>query len=167
MTIANRGTPLLHVAQEQIDKLSGLLSAAGDAAMRLPCPGRERLGDGTVGAAAAHTADSYRRLARFLQGMRQPSDHDPANGHGPGYSAHDISLAELLARLTAAREALAPLATLTHEQLGAVPSETEMRFADGKRTLEQVVVSVLKHQRHQIDAIEAAIRPTSPRAVAG
>jgi hypothetical protein len=158
MTIDNRGTRLLDAAKEQIDKLSGLLSAAGDAAMRLPCPGREKLGDGTVGAAAAHTVDSYRRLARFLEGTRQPSDHDPASGHGIGLSAHDVTLTELLARLTAARQAVAPIAALTDEQLDAVPAETEMRFADGRRTVEQVVLSVLKHQRHQIDAIEAALR---------
>ena len=166
MTIGNRAARLVQGAQAQIDELSGLLSTADDAAMRLPCPGRGKLGDGTVGATATHTADNYRRLARFLDGTPQPSDHDPASGHDNGYSANDVTLDELLARLTAAREALARMAALKDEELDAHPPETGMRFADGQRTLEQVVLSALKHQRHQIDAIEAALRPTSPRAIA-
>jgi hypothetical protein len=32
-----------------------------------------------------------------------------------------------------------------------------MRFADGQRTLEQVVASLLEHQRHQVDSIAAAL----------
>jgi hypothetical protein len=30
-----------------------------------------------------------------------------------------------------------------------------MRFADGERTLEQILASLLKHQRHQVDALTA------------
>jgi hypothetical protein len=31
-------------------------------ALHLPCAGREKLGDGTVGAVAMHTADNYLRI---------------------------------------------------------------------------------------------------------
>jgi len=33
----------------------------------------------------------------------------------------------------------------------------EMKFADGERTLEQIVASLLKHQDHQVAAIAAGL----------
>jgi hypothetical protein len=54
-----RGTQLLETANAQTDELIGLISTGGEAALRLPCPGREKLGDGTVAACALHTADNY------------------------------------------------------------------------------------------------------------
>jgi hypothetical protein len=47
-----RGTQLLETANAQTDELIGLISTGGEAALRLPCPGREKLGDGTVAACA-------------------------------------------------------------------------------------------------------------------
>jgi hypothetical protein len=158
--VSERGTRLLEEAKEQIDELSGLLSRGGEAAIRRPCPGRGRLGDGTVGATASHTAQNYRRVARFVEGAPQPPHRDIAIGHAAEERAHDVTLDELLAQLTAAMGALGILAGLSDEQLDAVPPETAMRFANGQRTLEHVVLSVLKHQRHQIDAIAAALDPT-------
>jgi hypothetical protein len=32
-----------------------------------------------------------------------------------------------------------------------------MRFADGERTLQQILANLLKHQRHQVDALAAAL----------
>jgi hypothetical protein len=32
-----------------------------------------------------------------------------------------------------------------------------MKFADGRRTLEQTIASLLKHQRHQVDSLAAAL----------
>ena len=32
-----------------------------------------------------------------------------------------------------------------------------MKFADGERTLEQIVASLLKHQRHQVAALAAGL----------
>jgi hypothetical protein len=32
-----------------------------------------------------------------------------------------------------------------------------MKFADGERTLEQILASILKHQRHQVDTLAAAL----------
>lgn len=57
--MGERGTDLLETADRQISELIGLFTAQGKAALSLPCPGREPLGDGTVAALALHTADSY------------------------------------------------------------------------------------------------------------
>jgi hypothetical protein len=32
-----------------------------------------------------------------------------------------------------------------------------MKFADGRRTLEQTIASLLKHQRYQVDRLGAAL----------
>jgi hypothetical protein len=68
-----------------------------------------------------------------------------------------IDLDALLARLESARRALVAIKQLGEEQLDSVPPAGEMRFADGQRTLEQVVASLLEHQRHQVDSIAAAL----------
>jgi len=56
-----------------------------------------------------------------------------------------------------ARTELRVLTELSDDRLATVPPAGEMRFADGQRTLAQVVLSLLKHQRHQCDAIAAAL----------
>jgi hypothetical protein len=150
---------MLHaVAAGQIAELTALLSAGGDAALTLPCPGRGKLGDGTVGAVALHTADNYRRIAEFVQattsGQAMHSAGDHAQ-HGSHLRAQDAQVDDLRHQLAAASEALALLAALSDDQLDAVPPEGQMKFCDGERTVEQIVASLLKHQRHQIDALKA------------
>ena len=153
--------------------------------MGLQCPGREKLGDGTVAACALHTADNYQRLAGFLQaagriggahaeagqGRRIPGfllarGHSPRahaergdgdGGHDADYRAETIDLEGLLRRLSAGRSALSVLADLTDQQLDAVPAAGGMKFCDGQRTLEQVVTNVFKHQSHSVDALKAAL----------
>ena len=68
MSMSERGIKLLETADGQIRDLIDLFSMSGDAALSLPCPGREKLGDGTVAACAWHTADSYDRIAAFIGG---------------------------------------------------------------------------------------------------
>jgi hypothetical protein len=156
--MGERGTRLAGTTDRQISELIGLLAAAGGTALNLPCPGRQRLGDGTVGAIASHTADGYHRIAAFLETTVEESHggHAPG-GHGAGYSAANVHLGDVLARLLAAKGALALLADLSDEQLDVVPSAGDMKFCDGQRTLERVVTSLLKHQRHQIDAVTTAL----------
>jgi hypothetical protein len=48
-----------------------------------------------------------------------------------------------------------------------VPPADEMRFADGQRTLEQVVVSLLNHQRRQCAALATFTTATTCRRRAG
>jgi hypothetical protein len=144
-----RGAALLATATDQISELVGLLSTQGDAALMLPCPGRGKLGAGTVGATAAHTAGSYHRIAAFLEA--------PVDEHGAEHRAENLDIDDLLERLSSARAALALLGELTDEQLDGVPAASEMKFCDGRRTLEQILSSLLRHQRHQIDAVRAAV----------
>jgi hypothetical protein len=84
------------------------------------------------------------------------SDGDPGQ-HDVPYTADNADLEAIIEQLGATREALACVAELPDSQLDAIPPAGSVRFADGKRTVEQVLVGLLKHQRHQLDALEAAI----------
>jgi len=148
--MSERGIKLLETADGQIRDLIDLFSMSGDAALSLPCPGREKLGDGTVAACAWHTADSYDRIAAFISGRGEGRHHG-------GYTADSVERQDLLDRLAAGRGALGLLADLTDEQLASVPPVSQMKFCDGHRTLEQVVTKLLDHQSHNVDALKAAV----------
>jgi hypothetical protein len=152
-----RAQQLQAAADGQIAELAEQLSTAGEQALARPCPGRARLGDGSVGAVAAHTTDNYHRTARFVSALRDGGEPHERGQHGEGYRASEIKLDVLLVRLAAARDALATIGRLSDERLDAVPPAGEMKFADGDRTLEDVLASLLKHQRHQVDALVAAL----------
>lgn len=175
--MSERATQLFQTADKQIGDLIALLGAADDAALHAPCPGREKLGDGTVAAVAMHTADNYHRIAEYLVPDAQPSRHTPqrrhripvfggahnrrgGHDHGGGageYRSDKIDPPRLLERLETARARLRPLSELSDARLAAVPPASEMRFADGQRRIEQIVVSLLNHQSHQCDALAAAL----------
>ena len=138
-------------------ELTELLSAAGEAALRRPCPGRAAFGDGTVGAVASHTTDNYRRIAQFAAGIAEADLHSEPDAHSRHDRASGIELRALLGRLAAARHAFARVGELSDEEIDAVPTSGAIRFADGTRTLEQVLMSLLKHQRHQVDALIASL----------
>jgi hypothetical protein len=178
--MSERATQLHQLADGQLSELIGLLSTRDEAALRLPCPGREKLGDGTVAACASHTADNYLRIAAFLCG----EDHQPAahgdrgrgphrvpsflrarghrsghdqGGHSAPHRAENVDRAGLLERLSSGRDALGILRELTDEQLDAVPPASDMKFCDGQRTLQQIVTNLLNHQTHQLDTLKAAL----------
>jgi hypothetical protein len=175
--MSERATQLFQTADDQISDLIALLEAADDATLHAPCAGRDKLGDGVVAAVAMHTADNYHRIAEYLDadarsGHRKPDRrhrmpvfggaHNRRGGHDHSgdageYRSDKIDRRSLLERLETARARLSPLAELSDERLAAVPPASEMRFADGQRTLEQIVVSLLNHQRHQCDALTAAL----------
>jgi hypothetical protein len=189
--MTERGEQLYATAVGQIAELIGLISTLDDATLRLPCPGREKLGDGTVAASMRHAADNYHRIAAFVQTSdrmsgahpTQPGAHrvrwlvhalghgpEDHTEHGPGADQHDdqyaagnIDLGALVKKLTASRDTLARVAVLTDSQLVAIPPKDSFRFCDGQRTLEQVLASVLKHQSHQLDALKA-VTPSQPGA---
>jgi hypothetical protein len=150
----SRRAHLLHEsADHQIAQLAGKLSAAGRTGLGRPCPGREKLGDGTVAAVAAHVTDNYQRIARFVAGLE-----DRGMPYWPDrHRASEIDPRALLARLAAARDGLAAIGRLSDEELDLVPPASEMKFVDGQRTVEQIVASLLKHQRHQIAALTSAL----------
>jgi hypothetical protein len=151
-----RAQRLFDTADRQAAELAERLAAAGPSALSRACPGREKLGDGTVAAVAAHTTERYVLIARFVHAVDHGGD-PPRDVHGRGYESSEIELDALLARLAAARDALAVIGELSDEQLEVVPPDGDMRFADGTRTLEQVLASLLKHQRHQVDALARAV----------
>jgi hypothetical protein len=184
--MSRRAEQLQASADQQIGGLMDAVATADAATLARPCPGREKLGDGTIGAFAAHTADNYGRIGAFLatsermtagdrpqqgRGHQIPaflrrlghappdqSGHGPgAHGHGDGYTADSASPAEIVQRLATARGQLARIAGLTDEQLNAVPPKDTFRFCDGQRTLEQVLAGLLKHQDHQVQTITAVL----------
>jgi hypothetical protein len=184
--MTEHGKQLQATADGQIAELIDLVSTVDEATLRLPCPGREKLGDGTVAASMRHTADNYEWIRAFVQvsdGMsgahgatRQGGHRVPrflrALGHGaadhaePGtargqhedhYAAANIDPGAVVRQLSASRETLGRIGELTDSQLDAVPPNGSFRFCDGQRTLEQVLASLLKHQHHQVDALKTAL----------
>jgi hypothetical protein len=184
--MTERAHELWATADRQIRELAELLSTLDQAALDRPCPGREKLGDGTIGAAARHTTDNYQRIAAFVQTSDQMSAaHQPAGhgghriprflrtlGHGPqdhaardhGADRHDdayipdhIDLDAVVAQLSASRDALARIAELTDSQLDQVPPKDSFRFCDGQRTLQQVLAGLVKHQAHQVEVLSDAL----------
>jgi hypothetical protein len=178
--MTDRGQELSAAADGQIAELIDLLSTLDEAALDRPCAGREKLGDGTIGAAARHTADNYERIAEFVQtsdrmsgahgGHRVPrflralghgpqdhANHDhAATEHDNGYTAQDVDLDAVVEQLKASRDTLGRIAELTDSQLDVIPPKDSFRFCDGHRTLEQVLAGLLKHQAHQVEALRTA-----------
>ena len=184
--MTERTSQLHAAADEQIGELLDLISTIDEATARRPCPGREKLGDGTVAANARHTADNYQRIAAFLSetdrtplereagrgrahripralrilGHRPPHTEHESGGdpgrHDVSYTADNADLGALIEQLGTTRDTLAR-AELTDTQLDAIPPAGSFRFADGKRTVEQVLVGLLRHQRRQLDALKAAV----------
>jgi hypothetical protein len=155
--MSTRGQRLLEESIQQIDTLANSLARAGAVALARSCPGRGKLGDGTVGAVATHTTDNYHRVARFLRPTAGGGASHRGRAHGAGHGVEDVDLGELLDRLVAAKHALAVLAELDDRALDTVPTAGDMKFTDGARTLEQIIANILKHQRHQVDALAAAL----------
>lgn len=157
--MTHRSTQLLDTANEQIAELHKLLSTHGQETLNQPCPGRENLGNGTIGATVQHLAQAYQLLAQFIQPQPQAPDSRQPAGHrdhqGPHRHQHDderASLRDLLQQLSTAATALGALAELTDQQLDAVPPAGGFRYCDGQRPVEHVITNVLRHQQHHVDA---------------
>ena len=77
--MSERASRLRATAAGQVTELIELLSSATEDALRRPCPHRDKLGDGTVGALIAHTADNYARITAFIaDGERTTAQRAPA-----------------------------------------------------------------------------------------
>ena len=165
---------LLHqAADQQIADLLELTDQLTPDTLQRPCPGRQKLGDGTLGALVAHTTDNYKRIAAFASGQTGNPDgdtpprdvhsmprflrvlgHRPPE-HGTAYSADSAQPNEIAGQLHAVRASLRNVAALSDAQLDAIPADGSFRFCDGKRTFEQVLSALLKHQARQLDAIRS------------
>lgn len=151
-----RAQRLHEVAESQVAQLAELLAGLGDAGLGRPCPGRARLGDGSVAAVALLATGSYEQIGEFVTAARTGIAPRQTDRHRELHSATAMTVDALVARLHAAREALTPIAQLSDDELDSVPDAGEMKFADGTRTFEQIIASLLRHQRHQVDALAAA-----------
>jgi hypothetical protein len=98
--MSRRAHVLHESADRQIAQLAEQLSAAGRTALGRPCPGREKLGDGTIAAVAAHTTDNYQRIARFVAGLQDRGAPSWPDRH----RASEIDPRALLACRAAARQ---------------------------------------------------------------
>ena len=179
--MSRRAEQLHDRVDRQVSELLRLVNEQTDESLRRPC-GREKLGDGSLGALIAHTADNWERISELAAGavteraeQAQPGGAQPGGAHraprllralrhrhddhgGGAYSAASADPTRIDRQLTSARMSLRRIATLTDPQLDAVPPAGSFRFCDGKRTLEQVMSALLKHQEQQLDAIRAAAR---------
>lgn len=180
----DRAHCLHDTADQQLTELLRLGACLDPKTARQPCPGREKLGDGTIGALAKHTADNYQRIAEFIttndgtsRTRHTPRDHPghrpprilrllghkpPAGGHGPAthqgvYAADMQDPGTLAEQLSQTRDTLRHLGDLTDHQLDTIPPKDSFRFCDGTRTLEQVLDALFKHQRHQLDTLTQAL----------
>lgn len=104
------------------------------------------------------------RVPRFLRSLgHRPPGHaehrhaESSGAHYNQYTADNIDLHALLGQLDATRATLTRIALLTDPQLQTVPPDGSFRFCDGQRTLDQVLASLLKHQSHQVEALNAAL----------
>jgi hypothetical protein len=184
--MTERGKQRYAIADQQITELTDLIRTLDEPALRRPCAGREKLGDGTVAACAQHTAHNYQQIGTFVasagrtsaghatgqrdghrippflralghQAAEQSRHGADSHGHNEPYPAENTSPADLIEQLSTARENLSGIAELTDRQLDTIPPKDSFRFCDGQRTLEQGLTGLLTHQDHQVRALQSAL----------
>ncbi|AII11164.1 hypothetical protein EP51_44760 (plasmid) [Rhodococcus opacus] len=150
-------------ASRQLDEMTEFFGTLEEADLRRPCPDDDA-GD-TVGAIAVHTAQGYALLGRFLQatGYVPGATGGGGHGHGPCRSRGGApgllpTPATLRTQVSAATAPIGRLADLTDEQLDSVPRPGSSRFADGHRSLEQVIDAVIDHQAAHLAALKQAVQ---------
>jgi hypothetical protein len=155
---------------QQFDEITEFFGTLTDADLRKPCPDKDGdvAGD-TVGPAAAHLAEGYHRLGRFLRSAGY-APGSPATTHGYGHGhGHDHQRAQapeavpdvldvpgLLDWLIDGKAAIGLLADLSDEQLDSVPARVN-QFADGRRTLAQVIDETFAHQAAHLATLKRAV----------
>ncbi len=166
--VNERGTELMRKASRQLDEMAEFFGTLNDADLRKPCPDDDT-GDSdgdTVGAVAAHMAQGYHFLGKFLQadgyvlgspamGNRKGRGHRYRPGHGRTFPP--AALPDVVDRLTGGKAPIGLLADLTDEQLDSVPPAGSSRFSDGSRTLEQVIDEVIAHQAAHLVTLKRAV----------
>jgi hypothetical protein len=156
--MSQRGQRLQATADAQVARLIDLVGAVDDASLARRCRGRDKLGDGTIGALAAHIAAFVATSAEDRHAPMDGGVHGPtSHGDADSYTAANTTGAALVNDLSVAREGLAWIAALADAELDSVPDEDSFKFCDGERTLEEVLSGLLKHQGHQVHMLEAAI----------
>ena len=166
--MSERGTRLMAKADRQLSEMIEFFGTLEEADLHKPCPdesAEDSAGD-TVGAVAAHMAQGYHFLGKFLQAEGYvPGSPPPGNwkgrGHryrpGHGRTFPPAALPDVVDRLTGGKAPIGLLADLTDEQLDSVPPAGSSRFSDGSRTLEQVIDEVIAHQAAQLMTLKRAV----------
>ena len=159
--MSERGTELMTNASCQLDEMAEFFGTLDEADLRKPCP--DEAGDGagdTVGAAAAHMAEGYHLLGRFLQATGYVPG-SPVTGNSPGHGrCHGhapAALPDVLDWLISGKVPIGLLADLTDEQLDSVPPAPSSRFSDGRRSLERVIEAVIDHQAAHLATLKRAV----------
>ena len=166
--MSERGTRLMAKADSQLSEMIEFFGTLDEADLHKPCPdesAEDSAGD-TVGAVAAHMAQGYHFLGKFLQaegyvpgpwatGNRKGRGHRYRPGHGRTFPP--AALPEVVDRLTASKAPVGLLADLTDEQLDSVPPAGSSRFSDGSWTLEQVIDEVIAHQATHLVTLKRAV----------
>lgn len=161
-----RGTELMTKASRQLDEMAEFFGTLDEAELRKPCPD-EGAGDGpgdTVGAVAAHMAEGYHHLGRFLQATGYApgspttgNSHGQSRRHGLDRAQAPEAVSDVLDRLTRGKAPIGLLADLTDEQLDSVPPAGSSRFSDGRRTLQGVIDAVIAHQAAHLVTLKRAV----------
>ena len=166
--MSERGTRLMAKADRQLSEMIEFFGTLDETDLRKPCPdeGAEDSAGDTVGTVAAHMAQGYHFLGKFLQaegyvpgspptGNRKGRGHRYRPGHGRTFPP--AALPDVVDRLTAGKAPIGLLADLTDEQLDSVPPAGSSRFSDGSRTLEQVIDEVIAHQAAHLVTLKRAV----------
>ena len=156
--MSERGTRLMVRADTQLSEMIEFFGTLAEADLRKPCPDESAehgTGD-TVGAVAAHVADGYHHLGRFLQATGYiPGPPATGNNHGHGHAPE--ALPDIRDRLTSGKTPIGLLADLTGEQFDSPPPVGTSRFSDGRRTLEQVIDAAFAHQAAHLVTLKRAV----------
>jgi len=166
--MSERGTRLMAKADRQLSEMIEFFGTLDEADLHKPCPdesAEDSAGD-TVGAVAAHMAQGYHFLGKFLQadgyvpgspatGNRKRRGHRYRPGHGRTFPP--AALPDVVDRLTGGKAPIGLLAHLTDEQLDSVPPAGSSRFSDGSRALEQVIDEVIAHQAAHLVTLKRAV----------
>lgn len=157
-----RGEALMKKVIRQIGDIDEVFASLNEADLAKARPPGEESGKSghaakgrTLGDAAAHIAEGYHFIVRFLRSAGYVPGA-PAGGsiHGRGPSPTPI---ELRKRLTEAKSEIGIIADLTDEQLDSVPPAKSSRFSDGRRTLEQVIEEAIAHQAEHLSDLRSAM----------
>lgn len=153
--MGERGARLMAKAERQLSEMIEFFGTLDEADLRKPCiegSAEDSPGE-TVAAVAAHTAEGYHHLGRFLGAAGYvPGIPETGNGHGHVPEA----LPDMRDRLAAGKALTGLLGDLTDEQLDSVPPAGSSRFSDGCRTLDQVIEAVITHQEAHLLTIQRA-----------
>jgi hypothetical protein len=151
--VKRQGIELMEEVRRQLDEAEAVLGAMDDVDLTKHCPNEDGEVSGTVAAAAAHLAEGYGRLGRFLHStVYAPAAPERRHEH----TAPPETVADVLYLLHGVEQTTPLLGELTDEQLDTVPAKTN-KFTYGERTLRDVITEMIAHQAAHLAGIKRAL----------